>query len=139
MPPLSGLSIHLPSRLLPCSLNGRAHAQGTRDDFKSRGQRARQLAVNLNQHMLARFIGGHFDAPRARMSNFAHAEMRAQIEPVDVGSNPERVEVADGHHVEQPIVEFRFRRDLHPAAEVARVGDAQISYGETKFRPPVEP
>ena len=63
-----------------------------------------------------------------------HPEMSSEIKLWRVADDFASAEIADGDDVKFAVVQFGLRGDLHAAAEVSRIGYAQISDGEASLR-----
>ena len=74
----------------------------------------------------------------ARVLNFGKVKVRSGIEFVDVHHDARAFDVTDNHEVKQAVVKQSIGGDFHAAAEVARVGDAEIRDDETRFRTVIE-
>src|SRR5260221_3329345 len=115
-----------------CKASSRpAHTKSRWHDLKRRRQTAYYLAIKFDADDGILFQRASDDLFGQRMVYFIHAEVRAEIKPRRIAKNPECTRVTNADYIEQPVIQFSIRSDLHRPAVVARVGHTEFRDSHT--------
>lgn len=103
-----------------------ADADSVRDDLIDSRQFAGKFAVGFEPDLSIIISGANRDLTGERVVDLAQIEMCAAVERVGVDEYLGGTDIADIYHIQKSVIDLGLRSDHHPAAEVARVGDAEV-------------
>src|SRR5678815_4437701 len=103
-----------------------ANSQRSRNDLERGRKSSRKFAVDFQSDFFTAIRRSHSDFSREGVADFRHREMRTEVNPRCAREEFQGTQIAHANDVKLAVSEFRIRSDLHAAAEVTRIRNAQI-------------
>jgi hypothetical protein len=103
-----------------------SHAQRFGNNLKCGGQFPWKFAIDFQSDFFIAIRWSHNYFARQGVADFRHREMRTEVNSRRTGEEFQGIQIAHANDVELAVSEFRIRSDLHAAAEVTRICNAEV-------------